>query len=36
MPARRLTVAETTSGIPDDSREEDERQEKRRIRELRA
>ena len=36
MPARRLAVAETTSGMPDDSREEDERQEERGIRELRA
>ena len=35
-PTRRFTVWETTSGLPDDSKEEDERQEERRIRDLRG
>jgi hypothetical protein len=36
FPTRRFKVWETTSGLPDDSREEDERQEARRIRDLRG
>jgi len=35
-PTRRFTLAEITSGLPDDSREEDERAEARRLRELRG
>ncbi len=35
-PTRRFTAMETTSGLPDDSREEDERQEERRLRDLRG
>lgn len=35
-PTRRFTVMETTSGLPDDSREEEERQEERRLRDLRG
>jgi hypothetical protein len=35
-PTRRFTAWETTSGLPDDSREEDERAEERRLRDLRA
>ena len=35
-PTRRFTVWETTSGLPDDCREEDERQEERRLRDLRG
>lgn len=33
---RRFSVLETTSGLPDDSREEDERRAERRLREMRA
>ena len=33
---RRFTMNEITAGLPDDSREEDERQEERRIRDLRG
>jgi len=33
---RRFTLAEITSGLPDDSREEDERREARRLRDLRG
>ncbi len=35
-PTRRFTPAEITSGLPDDSREEDERAEARRVRDLRG
>ena len=35
-PTRRFTVWETTSGLPDDCREEDEGQEERRLRDLRG
>ena len=35
-PTRRFTLAEITSGVPDDSREEDEREEARRLRDLRG
>ena len=35
-PTRRFTSLEITSGLPDDSREEDERQEERRLRDLRG
>jgi len=35
-PTRRFTVWETTSGLPDDTREEDERAEERRLRDLRS
>jgi hypothetical protein len=35
-PTRRFTVWETTSGLPDDSREADEAAEERRLRDLRA
>jgi len=35
-PTRRFSVLETTSGLPDDSREADARQEGRRLRDLRA
>ena len=35
-PTRTFTLAEITSGLPDDSREADERAEARRLRELRA
>jgi len=35
-PARKFTLVEITSGLPDDSREEDERQEERHLRDLRA
>ena len=35
-PTRRFTVMEITSGLPDDSREEDERQEEGRLRDLRG
>ena len=35
-PTRRFTIRETTSGLPDDSREEDERQAERRVRILRG
>ena len=35
-PTRKFTVLETTSGLPDDCREEDERQEERRLRDLRG
>ena len=35
-PTRRFTVWETTSGLPDDCREEDERDEARRLRDLRG
>jgi hypothetical protein len=35
-PTRRFTVLETTSGLPDDSREADERQAERRLRDLHA
>ena len=35
-PTRRFTLDETTSGLPDDSREEDERAAERRLRELRG
>ena len=35
-PTRRFTVWETTSGLPDDSREEDEKEGERRLRDLRG
>ena len=35
-PTRRFTPMETTSGLPDDSREGDERREERRLRDLRG
>ena len=35
-PTRRFTVLEITSGLPDDSLEEDERQEERQLRDLRG
>jgi hypothetical protein len=35
-PTRRFSLMETTSGLPDDSREADEKQAERRLRELRA
>ena len=35
-PTRRFTVWEATRGLPDDSREEDERKEGRRLRDLRG
>ena len=35
-PTRRFTVNEITAGLPDDSREEDERREARRLRDLRG
>jgi hypothetical protein len=35
-PTRQFTVMEITCGLPDDSREEDERQEERRLRDLRG
>jgi hypothetical protein len=35
-PTRRFTLREITSGLPDDSREEDERDAERRLREVRA
>jgi hypothetical protein len=35
-PARRFSVLEITSGLPDDSREADEKQVERRLRDLRA
>ena len=35
-PTRRFTTFEITSGLPDDSREEDERAEERRVRDLRG
>ena len=35
-PTRQFAVDEITSGLPDDSREEDERQEERRLRDLRG
>jgi hypothetical protein len=35
-PTRRFTLAEITSGLPDDSREEDERREARHLRDLRG
>jgi hypothetical protein len=35
-PRRRFSALETTSGLPDDSREADEKQAERRLRELRA
>jgi hypothetical protein len=35
-PTRRFSLLEITSGLPDDSREADERQEERRLRDLRA
>ena len=35
-PTRRFTVWETTGGLPDDSREQDERAEERRLRDLRG
>ena len=34
-PGRRFSLLEVTSGLPDDSREEDEREEARRLRDLR-
>jgi hypothetical protein len=35
-PTRRFSLLEITSGLPDDSREEDEREAERRLREVRA
>jgi hypothetical protein len=35
-PTRQFSVRETTSGLPDDSREEDEQREARRLRDLRG
>ena len=35
-PTRRFTALDITSGLPDDSREEEERQEERRLRDLRG
>jgi len=35
-PTRRFSALETTSGLPDDSREADDKQAERRLRELRA
>jgi len=36
VPTRRFSVLETTSGLPDDSREADEKQAERLLRDLRA